>query len=500
MAYQSSPQLSKSRFIAGLQCLKRLYLECYHRELADPVEAGQQAVFDAGTSVGELARRRFPNGKLVAEQYFEHSQAEQTTLALLSDTSIPALYEPAFTFQRIRTRVDILVRVDGPIFDLVEVKSTTSAKDQHIPDVAIQLYALEGSGVTIRRAYLMHINNTYVYQGGNHDVEQLFSLTDVTEEARAYMDEDIPNNLALMWESLQLAETLDIETGPHCTTPYRCPFFGYCHQDKPEHPVRDLPRLRQGDYERLRVSGVREIGSIPPDFTGLSSLQSRVRDSVATGQSYVGPNLASRLGEISFPASFLDFETLSLAVPIYAGTRPYQTIPFQWSLHVREADGKLRHSAFLDDSPGDPRERFISGLLEALPSEGSIVVYSSYETTVLKGLAQAFPQYAGRLLALCERVIDLLQIIRGNYYHPEFHGSFSIKSVLPALVPDMSYADLDVPDGMAAAAAYARLVTGDAPEPEKAAIREALLAYCERDTLATVRVYEALLAEARQQH
>ena len=464
------------------------------------MEAGQQAIFDAGTAVGELARQRFPSGKLVAEQYFEHSQAEQTTLALLSDTSIPVLYEPAFTFQRIRTRVDILVRGDGQTFDLVEVKSTTSAKDQHIPDVAIQLLVVEGSGVSVRRAYLMHINNTYVYQGGDHDLEQLFSLRDVTEEARAYIDEDIPNDLALMWESLQLSETPDIETGPHCTTPYRCPFFGYCHQDEPEHPVRDLPRLRHGDYERLRVSVIREIGSIPPDFTGLSLLQRRVRDSVATGQPYVGPNLASRLGEITSPAGFLDFETLGLAVPIYAGTRPYQTIPFQWSLHVRDSDGGLRHSAFLDDSPGDPRERFVVSLLEALPSEGSIVVYSSYETTVLKGLAQAFPQYADRLLALCERIIDLLQIIRGNYYHPEFHGSFSIKSVLPALVPDMGYADLDLPEGMAAAAAYARLIAGDAPEAERAATREALLDYCERDTLAMVRVYEALLVEASQEH
>ena len=498
MAYQTSPQLSKSRFIAGLQCLKRLYMECYHRELADPVEAGQQAVFDAGTAVGDLARQRFPNGELVAEQYFEHSQAVRSTQTLLSDISIPALYESAFTFQGIRTRADILVRGDGQTFDLVEVKSTTSARDQHIPDIAIKMYVVEGCGVPVRRAYLMYINNTYVYQGGDHDLEQLFSLRDVTDEARAYVAQGMPGDLAQMWESLQLSETPDIETGPHCTTPYRCPFFGHCHRDEPEYPIRDLPRLMPGAYERLQASGIGDIGSIPPNFQGLSEIQHRVRDSVATGRPFVSTRLASRLGEISFPAGFLDFETLSLAVPIYAGTRPYQTIPFQWSLHVRESDGGMSHSAFLDDGHGDPRERLIAALLEALPSEGSIVVYSSYETTVIRGLAQAFLQYADRLLALCERVIDLLQIIRGNYYHPEFHGSFSIKSVLPALVPDMTYADLEVPEGMAAAAAYARLIAGNAPEPEKAATREALLAYCELDTLAMVRVYEALQAEARQ--
>ena len=499
MAYQFSPQLSKSRFTAGLQCLKRLYLECYHRELADPVDAGQQAIFDSGTAVGELARQRFPNGVLVAEQYYEHSQAERSTQALLSDASISALYEPAFTFQGIRTRVDVLLRGDGQSFDLVEVKSTTAARDHHTPDVAIQLHVVEGCGVSISRAYLMHINNAYLYQGGKHDLDQLFSLSDVTDQARQYGAEAIQSYLAEMWQALQLDVAPEIETGPHCTTPYRCPFFGHCHRDEPEHPIRDLPRLRQGDHERLRASGIRDIGSVPPDFTGLSLMQLRVRDSVVTGQPFVGSNLAARLGEIVFPAIFLDFETVSLAVPVFPGTRPYQTIPFQWSMHVREESGALTHNAFLDQGPGDPRERFITGLLEAAPPEGSIVVYSSYETTVLKGLAQEFPEYRGPLLALCERVVDLLWLIRENYYHPEFHGSFSIKSVLPALVPNLGYSDLGVADGVAASAAYARLISGDAPEQEKASLKQALLAYCERDTEAMVRVYEALLAEAGQE-
>ena len=223
---QKSPQLSKSGFLAGLQCLKRLYLECHHRELADPVEAGQQAIFDTGTAVGELARQRFPGGVLIEEQYFEHSQAVRSTQTLLSDDSVPALYEPAFTFRGVRTRVDVLIRSDGQGFDLVEVKSTTRAKDEHIPDVAIQMYAVEGSGIPIRRANLMHIDKTYVYQGGDHDPDRLFSSKDVTDEVRAYAADQMHNDLERMWESLRLTETLDIETGRHCTTPYRCPFFG----------------------------------------------------------------------------------------------------------------------------------------------------------------------------------------------------------------------------------------------------------------------------------
>ena len=496
MTHQKSPQLSKSRFLAGLQCLKRLYLDCHHRDLADPVKAGQQAIFDTGTAVGELARRRFPGGVLIEEQFFEHSQAVSSTQALLSDDSVPALYEPAFTFRGVRTRVDVLTRSDGQAFDLVEVKSTTGAKDVHIPDVAIQMYAVEGSGIPIRRAYLMHIDKTYVYQGGDHDPERLFSLKDVTDEVRAYAADQMPNDLAGMWESLRQSETLDIETGRHCTTPYRCPFFGHCHSDEPEHPVRELPGLRQQGHERLEASGIRDIGSIPPDFAGLSGMQRRARDSVVSGRPFVSPDLASRLAEISIPAGFLDFETLIPAVPMYVGTRPYQTIPFQWSLHVRDTDGSLGHSSFLDDGPGDPRERFITSLLEAIPSHGTIVAYSGYEERVMKELAREFPRYETPLLALCGRVVDLLRLTRESYYHPQFHGSFSIKSVLPALVPDLAYDDLEIPEGLAATAAYARLVTRDMPRSEEAKIRESLLAYCERDTEAMVRIYEALLIES----
>ena len=496
MVQGTSPLLSKSRFLAGLQCLKQLYLECYHRELADPIEAGRQAIFDAGTAVGELARQRFPGGTLVEEQYFEHSQAVTSTQTLLSDASVPALYEPAFTFQGVRTRVDVLSRCGGQEFDLVEVKSTTSVKDEHIRDVAVQMYVVEGCGIAINRAYLLHINNAYVYQGGDYDLGQLFSLDDVTDEARAYVAEKMPEELARMWESLQLAETPDIETGRHCTNPHTCPFFGHCHQGEGEHPVRQLPRLTQKNSERLKASGIRDIGSIPVDFSGLSAVQSRVRETVVAGRPFVGPDLASRLGEISFPACFLDFETIGPAVPIYSGTRPYQAVPFQWSLHQRDADGGLTHSSFLGDGPEDPREGFVTNLLAAVASQGTIVTYSSYEKTVIKGLAESFPQYEGDLLALCDRIVDLLQVVRDNYYHPEFHGSFSIKSVLPALVPDLAYDDLEIPEGLAASAAYGRLITGDIPQSDKAKVREALLAYCERDTEAMVRVYEALLAES----
>ena len=500
MTSQEHPQLSKSRYLNGLQCLKRLYLQTYQSELADPVSIGQQAIFDSGTTVGELARQRFPGGALVAEEYFEHRQAEATTRRLLSDPNVSALYEPAFSFEGIRSRTDVLRRAGGGEFDLIEVKSTTGVKDVHIPDVAVQLYMVEGAGIRIRRAYLMHIDNSYVYQGGEHDLDGLFSLSDVTDRARMHMETEMQAYLEQMRESLLMREAPDIETGRHCTTPYVCPFFGYCHRDELEHPVRELPGLRQSAHERLKDSGIGSIGEIPPDYPGLSALQRRVRDSVASGHPFVGSGLKSKLHEIEFPASFLDFETINPAVPMYAGTSPYQRIPFQWSLHVRDEDGGLSHSELLHDRSSDPREWFITSLLAGIPTQGSIVAYSSYEKSMLRELARDFPYYRGPLLALTGRVIDLMQIVRSEYYHPKFHGSFSIKSVAPALAPNLAYNDLDIREGTAASGLYAQLIAGDTPQAEADKVREALLAYCKRDTEAMVRLFEALLLVADRLH
>ena len=487
--------LSKSRFLAGLQCLKRLYLDCYHRELADPVNASHQAIFDTGHTVGALARGRFPGGTLVDEPYFEHEQAERRTQVLLRDQSVPALYEAAFSFADIRTRVDVLLRTSGRAFDLIEVKSTASAKDEHIPDVAIQMHVVEGCGIPVARAYLMHLNTAYVYTGGAHDLTELFSLRDVTDEVREYAAEEMPDELFQMWEGLRQADTLDIDTGRHCVRPYICPFFRHCHRNEPEHPIGELPGLTTRAEERLRASGIGVVANIPSEFPGLSRLQSRVRESVISRQPFIGERLRERLSEFAFPASFLDFEALNSAIPTYVGTRPFQTVPFQWSLHVREADGGLRHCTFLAEGVEDPREELITTLIEAVPSQGTIVAYSNYERGVLKSLALAFPQWEEPLLDLCDRVVDLHKLVRECYYHPKMRGGFSIKAVLPVLVPDLGYGDLDIGEGRAAAAAFAHSIAADTPEDERVAIRESLLAYCKRDTEAMVRVYEALVRE-----
>lgn len=494
MAPHRSPQLSKSRFMAGLQCLKRLYLECYHRDLADPIGPRQQYIFDTGTAVGELARERFADGKLIREDHLAHSQAVKSTETLLASGTASALFEPAFTFEKIRTRVDILNQTGGELHDLIEVKSSTSSKAEHIPEIAIQLHVLEGSGVRVGEAFLMHLNKTYVYDGDSLDLGQLFTMVDVTGEARSFVSDELPVNLERMWEVLQRDEVPAVETGPHCNAPYQCPFYGTCNLKETEHPIEELPRISKKAVSELRHLGIQDISGIPGDYSGLTSIQQRVRDSVATGKPFVSPDLASRIKEISSPVTFMDFETFSPAIPIFAGTRPYQVIPFQWSVHVRDDAGHLTHDSFLNSDGDDPRERFILSLLDAVPSEGTIVVYSAYESSMIQALAESFPQYSKSLETIRLRTFDLLKLIRETYYHPEFHGSNSIKSVLPALVPSLSYADLGIQDGSVAAITYEQMVADGTPISDGSEIREALLAYCQRDTEAMVRVFEVLVA------
>lgn len=359
------------------------------------------------------------------------------------------MYEAAFTFEGINCRIDILLPSGDNAFDLIEVKSTTRVKSQHIPDVGIQLYVLEKLGLQINGAYLMHLNNQYLYPGGDYDLEELFALGDVTAEARRFVSESVPSDLSRMWKALKCESPPDIRVGRHCRVPYHCPFFEYCHKD-----------------EALLPNAV-------------------------SGEAVVSPDLRLQLAGISHPTGFLDFETFMPALPVYPGTRPYQTIPFQWSLHIQEADGRLTHEEFLAEDDADPRKRFIITLLDAVPSRGSIIVYSPYEQRILKELARDFPQYERQLMSLRNRLFDLLPIIQNSYRHPDLPNN-SLKSVASVLVPGQGYSGLDIQDGAAASAAYARMIQKDTPERERIATREALLAYCQMDTKVLVSILEVL--------
>lgn len=491
MSARKVPLLSKSRFLAGLQCPLRLWHECYNLDLASQVSPAQQAVFDTGHEVGRLATRLYPGGILIEEDYLHHEEAVQTTLKAMKSPNVRAIYEAGFINDGVRIRVDILERLDHGKWNLIEVKSSTSEKDVHLPDVAVQYHVLEGSGLDIEQVILIHVNNRYVYDGENLDLGQLFSRSDMTRKALIYRNQ-IPSLLAGYKDMLAKPEQPEIRPGRHCKNPYECEFLEHCTKGMPEHWVMDLSGVTQMKLNELAAMGIEKIRDIPPSFS-LSALQERIRSCVIHNKDYISPKLKGELMNVQLPIHFLDFETTGTAVPRYAGTRPYQTIPFQWSDHILYEDGTIHHREYLCDEDKDPREEFTLSLLDALGVGGSIVTYTSYEEGIIKALAEEFSEHREKVLALLTRIKDLHKIVSRYYYHPGFHGSFSLKSVLPAIVPDMSYGNLAIQEGQLAGLEYLRMIDPATSSDEKEKIRNDLLIYCGQDTFAMLKIREELL-------
>jgi hypothetical protein len=484
--------LTKSRYMAGLQCLRRLWLLVHEPAPYEEPEPGSP--LDMGQEIGRRAHLLFPGGIEVTEEPWEHAEAVVRTAALMADATVPAIFEAALAYDGIRIRVDVLERLPGGAWGLREVKSSTRLKDHYLNDIALQAHVLRGAGVTVASIDLLHVNTAYVRGPGDIIWPAFFGRLDVAD-AVAEALADVPARLPAMRTCLGAAVPPAIEPGPHCKSPYSCEFSERCTAHKPQDWVSYMPRLSAIQAEDLKARGIDAISAIPPDFR-LTARQTVIRDALATGRPFVAPDLKRLLHAYGPPACYLDFEAMMPPIPLYEGTRPYQTIPFQWSLHALDRDGVLHHREFLARGEGDPRRAFAETLIEALfGSDAPIIVYSPYEKTRLTELAVMFPDLRAPLIAIIGRLADLLPIVRRAIYFPEAGFSNSIKSVGPALCPSFTYEDLeDIGDGLAAAAAFLQLASGRAACPdENDRLRAALLAYCERDTLAMVEVHRALM-------
>lgn len=486
------PMLSKSKYLAGLQCPLRLWHQCYNLHLASPVSPAQQALFDTGHEVGKLATQLYSNGILVETDPFRHEQAIGKTLKAMQDPLVKAIFEASFSHDAVRVKVDILERSGGGKWNLIEVKSSTSVKNEYLPDVGVQYLVLKGSGLEVDRVTLLHLNNQYVYDGNELDLNQLFTASDLTQETLACQGE-IAVKLGEFKGILGNPDPPEITPSRHCFHPFECEFLEHCSQVLPEHWIVALAGIGRSKLDELTAIGVLDIRDIPQAFS-LTEIQERIKRCVQYNMEYVSGDLRDELEAVEYPIHFLDFETLGLAIPRYVGTRPYQSVPFQWSDHVLHEDGRVEGLEYLCEEDKDPKEEFARTLLDALGPKGSIITYTTYEEGIIKGLAEELPQYREPLLATLGRVKDLHEIIRKHYYHPEFHGSFSLKAVVPALLPEMDYANLIVQEGQQAGLEYLRVIDPSTPANEREKIREALLAYCGHDTLVMIKIREKLLS------
>jgi predicted RecB family nuclease len=444
--------------------------------------------------VGIAARLLVPDGVLVQEGPDRHAEAVERTRHLIADPNVPAIFEAAFAFDRVLIRADILERLPSGGWRLGEVKSSTRVKPEHLDDLAIQAYVIAGSGLVAEEMQLVHVNTSYVRGETGIDWHAYFERDDVAAEVRDLLP-SVPERVAEMHVILGLPTAPDVRPSGHCFSPFPCEFWDRCTADKPEDWIINLPRLKAARFAELDGNGIESMRDIPPDFP-LTPGQQRVANAVVSGQEFISDGLPEALTALRPPVSYLDFETFSPAIPLYAGTRPYERIPFQWSMHYDHGAGEVRHFEFLGNGDADPRREFAETLIEAISwMTGPIVVYSPFEATVLRSLAALLPDLSESLFAAIDRMTDLLPIIRSHVSHPEFLGSNSIKVVAPALVPGFTYDDLDsVADGNDASAVFYRLASDRSLSVEdRNRYRRALLAYCSRDTLALVYVHRELM-------
>jgi predicted RecB family nuclease len=484
--------LSKSKYVVGLQCPRRLWLSCHEPDLGTPPTVSLQAVLDQGVEIGRRARELFADGVLVDEEAWEHGQATARTRQLMADGNVGAIFEAAFEHAGVRVRVDVLERVAPRAWGLCEVKQGTSVKDYYLDDAAVQRFVLEGAGVRLPSIEIMHVDREYVRGAEGIDWRRYFRRADVAAQTASLLA-DVPARVRELLRVLAKRSAPHVEPSPHCSHPYDCQFWEHCTAAKPvDWIVGGLPALTRQRFDRMRAAGIERISEIPDDFP-LGRAQARVRAAWLAGGLYLEPGLAAALRRTGPPADYLDFETAFPAIPLYAGMRPYDQVPFQWSLHRLDASGRLLHREFLADGRTDPRPEFARTLLAALcHRHAPIVVWSSFESNRLAELA--LPDHAKEIAAVRSRLVDLLPIVRGHVGHPEFGGSFSLKQVAPVLASSVDYDDLDcVSEGGEASRALIGLALGAfGSAEEEAAVRRALLEYCRRDTLALVELHRAL--------
>lgn len=484
---------SKSKLLALRQCPKRLWLEIHRPDLRED-SAETQASFQVGYQVGDVAQRIYDaegQGALIDVQTEGFNRAFERTKELLK--SREPIFEAGFSAGGALAFADVMLpeQQDGnQVWRMVEVKSSTSVKDYHRDDVAVQAFVAQSAGVALQSISLAHIDSSWTYPGdGNY--RGLLKENDLTAEAFSRTEE------VKAWidhaQSVCASPSEPImEIGAHCDTPFACGFYEYCSRDeaKPEYPVYWLPYIG-AKAATLAEQGVIDLRNVPDDL--LNPKQQRVKThTLANTVFFDAEGAAADLAAHGLPASFLDFETIQFAVPIWKGTRPYQQNSFQFSLHTLSPTDRLDHTGFLDISGNDPSEPFAHALIAACGEQGPVYVYNAgFEMARISELATRHPHISEPLLAINARVVDLLPIARERYYHPSQQGSWSIKKVLPAVVPELRYDDLEgVQDGGMAMEAFLEAIHPGTPVERKNQIEQQLLAYCRLDTYAMVRLWQ----------
>ena len=478
--------LSKSKLMSARQCLKRLHLEIHQPELKE-ISSLTEAAFETGHRVGAVAQQIYGADDAVFIPYEGGlSHALKKTARLVKDGPEFPIFEATFEYNGVLVRVDALLP-DGDGWRIVEVKASTSVKEEHAIDCAVQAWVFQGMGHQLNGIALAHVDNNFVYEGDG-DYQALLAEQDMAADVELLLP--VVPDWVRDARDAAAGDEPDIPVGQHCFRPYECPFISHCWPSDTEYPVQGLAGSKEKLGEFVR-QGHRDLREVPT--ASLTEKQQRIQRVTASGKSELLPGAAEFVGNLEYPRFYLDFETIMPAVPIWAGTRPYETLPFQWSCHYEAAPGVMDHAEFLDLTGDPPMRRLAESLIRALGGDGPVLMYTAYEKRMIDGLIDRFPDLQPALTAIVDRLVDLAPVCREYYYHPDMLGSWSLKAVLPTIAADLRYSELEgIQEGTAASEGYLEAIDEVTSAARKTELEEQLLRYCKFDTEAMVRLVRFL--------
>lgn len=492
--------LSKTNFLTCLDCAKNAWLKIHNPEVYKkyPLSSFELNIIDTGNKIDELARGLFPDGVLV-----ESRDDTELTKQLMAEKT-PVIYQPVFATEKFITACDIFVwNSTTNLYDLYEVKSSTASEenggrktDEYLIDIAFQKNILNELGIEIGTLNLIRINKEYI-RAGDIDLQGLFLIEDLTEQVNAILE-----TVRIQMDGAYELLSKETEPAGYCDCIFKgknshCTTSKYSNHDLPEYSVHSISRINKKKLIDLVDRNILSIHDVPEDFE-LSENQRRQVDTAQSGKEYVDKNgISEFLQTMEYPLAFLDYETYPSAIPKYNGYSPYEQVPFQFSLHVLESpDSEVIHYDFLYADNECPDEHFALALQKYLPKTGSVVVWSQrFEKSINEQIGGHLPAYADFMTQVNNRVVDLMIPFFGKttmYDHPEFKGSASIKYVLPALVPHLSYKKMHIQEGGTASDTWNRIVSGEYSQEDRDIKMQALLDYCELDTLAMVEIWKML--------
>ncbi len=495
----------------GLQCPKSLYLYKNFIQKRDPISAEQKAIFSRGNNVGTIAQKLFPGGiNATPQKYYDYISAVNKTQQLINE-GVEIIYEAAFQFEQVLSIIDVLVKkpskeaIENTLpnegnqnskiqnqWFAYEVKSSTKISQSYLLDASLQYWVITNSGIPLEDISIITINNQYIKQGAIK-LDDFFSINSVKKEAL--------QNQLLVGEKVMLSKLVvenlnmpEVNIGEHCFSPYNCDFMGTCWKKAPKNSIFEIMGIQKKDLFILYNQGIKTIAEIP-DNNLLDKNANIHIQSFKNGTPRIDiAAIKTFIEKIEYPLYFMDFESFMPAIPLYNETKPYQHIPFQYSLHYKKSkETREEHFYFLAEQGSDPRKHFLENLLNHIENKGSIIVYDALmERNILNSLKKQFPEHAAQIDLLLLRIVDLMIPFQNrSYYHPAMKNSHSIKNILHALIPTLSYTNLKISSGSIAMIAFEALQT----ETDLFKIietKENLLEYCKLDTLSMVKIYEIL--------